>query len=197
MYFAAKLLGRYQCADKPTTAIVLHCASTRRMPGISSMITSVAPGRPKRLTARSRGQRTKRASRALSPRGRLVVRVVVADTPARRDAIRQPRQRGIVAGSEGAAIAHEIGIGAEHPVAALHAHRRRAIVEARALQVGHQVAVHRVRAALEILSFVEHDARVAAPTAATAAANAGLGHRARRAHATGDASEVRPLSGPQ
>ena len=47
----------------------------------------------------------------------------------------EPRQRRIVARAERAAVAQEVGVGAEHPVAALDAHRRRAIVEARVAEV--------------------------------------------------------------
>ena len=73
-------------------------------------------------------------------------------------------QLRIVARPEGPAVAPEVGVGAEHPVAALDAHRRRAVVEAASAKLRIDVVVHRERAARKFELLVQHDARLPRPS---------------------------------
>jgi hypothetical protein len=57
----------------------------------------------------------------------------------------RPRQRRIVAGPEGAAVAIEVAVAAEDPVAGLDAQRRRTVVEAGIGEVGDDLRVDRER----------------------------------------------------
>src|SRR6478735_588897 len=98
MYFAAKKLGRYQLGDKPTTAMTRDCFRMRRSPAMSS---------------------THPIWRLSLPVWILAVRVVLAYPPARRDpVVEAPRQRRIITRAERQAFTGEIGLAAEHPVAA-------------------------------------------------------------------------------
>src|SRR5512136_697065 len=86
----------------------------------------------------------------------LVVGVVVRDATAGRYAPREAlRQVRVVAGTERAALSLEVGVAAEHPVAALHAQRTRLVVESDVVQAAHPVAVDGDRAAAEAGTGVE------------------------------------------
>src|SRR6185436_11294491 len=145
MYFAAKKLGRYQFGDRPTTAMTRDCVRMRRSPAMSS--TRPIPTLP--LPVRI-----------------LAVRVVFADAPARRNPVVQPPgQRRIVAGAERQAFAGEIGLAAEHPVAAFDAQRRGAVVESADGEVGGDLVVEDHHASRQARVLVEQRTRAAAPSA--------------------------------
>src|SRR5512146_372982 len=139
LYFAAKKLGRYQCADNPTTAIVRDWVRMRRRPAMSSTIGTLP-----------------------LPLGRCVVRVALVDAATRRDpVVHVPRELRVFAWPEGAAGALEIRVAAEQPVAAVDPNRGGAVVEAGALEVRDDIALDGDRAAAEIGIFVERRLRPA------------------------------------
>src|SRR5258706_12088234 len=145
MYLAAKWLGRYQFAERPTTAIVRVSARMRRKPAISSTI-------------------------GMLPVVLLVVRVIVVDFAARRNAVIHPwRQVRIIARPERPALSREVRVRAKHPVAPLDAHRRRPVVESRRVEIAQDVGRHGEGSSGKIRTFVQHDAGLSTPVAAAAA----------------------------